>query len=82
MSWLNVREAAESLGVGQGAVYQLVAAGKLACYRLTPGKGRMRFRLEDLAAYVEASRVDLKARKAPAPRPRAYVKKYPYPGRA
>lgn len=72
MKWLSVNETAKELGLGRSAIYALVASGQLACYRIGPSEGRIRFKPEDIEAYVESKRVGPKVRRPPAPRhPRA-----------
>lgn len=74
--WLSVRQAAESLGLGQGAIYQLVASGAIPHHRIGPSRGRILFKPEDLAEYVESCRVVPKATKARAIRTVAYAPKH------
>lgn len=72
--WLSVNDAAKDLGLGRSAVYALVASKELACYRVGPNRGRLRFKPEDIEAYIQAGRSGPKATKAPAPPKRpAYV---------
>lgn len=73
--WLTVKTAAEALGLSASTVYDLVAAGELACYRIGLNRGRIRFRPSDLDAYLEKSRVGPKAKVAPAPTRPRYVPK-------
>jgi excisionase family DNA binding protein len=75
-AWLSVAEAAESLGLSPGVVYRLASSGQVAHYKVGPSGGRIRFRPEDIAAYLEKCRVGPKSvAAAPAPR-REYVSKY------
>ena len=67
--WLGVKEAAEALGLSRSVIYTLVAQGKLACYRLGPNGGRLKFKASDLEAYVEGARVGPKPKAAPRPAP-------------
>jgi len=58
MQLLTVRDAAAILKVSCSLVYQLVAAGKLPCYRIGTGRGAIRIRSDDLETYVAACRTD------------------------
>lgn len=69
MSWLSVKEAAESLGLNRSAVYALVAKKQLACYRIGPNQGRIRFKASDLEAYVESCREGPKVKSTPRQKP-------------
>ena len=64
---LTVPQLAEQLGVSTALVYQLVAQGRLACYRIGLGRGAIRFAEADVFAYLESCRSDPEPRKAPAP---------------
>lgn len=75
MSWLSVKEAAQHLGLGRSAIYSLVASKQLACYRIGPSKGLIRFKVADLDAYVERQREGPKV-KTPAARPDHYSPKH------
>jgi excisionase family DNA binding protein len=55
--WLTVKEAAVALGLSPSIVYQLAASKKLAHYKVGPNSGRIKFRPEDIAAYLEGCRV-------------------------
>lgn len=70
---LSVKGAAEHLGLGRSAVYALVASGDLACYKIGPNRGRIRFKPSDLDAYLEGMRVGPKVRARVTP-PRPKVK--------
>lgn len=74
--WLTVNGAAERLGVGRSAIYQLVSSGKLACYRMVSNAGKMKFKASDLDAYAEGCRVGPKVKPPAPPRPPRYVPKY------
>jgi excisionase family DNA binding protein len=58
---LNVRDVARELSVSATCVYQLIAAGKLACHRIGVGRGAIRVSEKDLAEFVESCRRDTKA---------------------
>lgn len=75
MSWLSVKEAAESLGLNRSAVYSLVASKQLVCYRIGPNGGRIRFKASDLDAYVDGCRQGPKVKVAAAPRRLPYTPK-------
>lgn len=77
MSWMSVSQVAEELGLGRSAIYALVASKELTCYRVGPNRGRLRFKPEDVLAYIEGGRSGPKVRNPPAPRRPAYVPKYP-----
>jgi len=49
--WLDIREAAELLGIGTSTLRRYVADGKVQAYRL-PGR-QLRFKREDLEALLE-----------------------------
>lgn len=74
LKWLSVNETAKELGLGRSAIYALVSSGQLACYRIGPSEGRIRFKPEDIDAYVESKRRGPKVRRPPAPQ-------YPRPKR-
>jgi excisionase family DNA binding protein len=75
-AWLSVKDAAEYLGLGRSSVYEIVAAGRLACYRIGPNRGRIRFRPADLDAYLERMKVGTKVKTQPAPPREEYVSIY------
>jgi excisionase family DNA binding protein len=75
-NWLDVKQAAERLGLSRSIVYQLAASGKLAHYKIGPNGGRIRFRPEDIAAYLEGCRVGGPAPPAPTPKRPRYQPKY------
>lgn len=53
---LTVREVAQMLRVSTNCVYDLVAKGKLCCYRVGVGRGAIRVRQEDVSAYLAGCR--------------------------
>ena len=65
-SYINAAQAAEELGVTRESVYRLVRSKRLRHHRLGAKGGLIRFRLEDLAAYLESCAVEPHP---PAPRP-------------
>jgi excisionase family DNA binding protein len=75
--FLNVKEAAEWLGLARSAIYAMVAAGQLACYRIGPNGGRLKFKPSDLDAYVESTRVGPKLKTPSVSSRPKYVPKYP-----
>jgi excisionase family DNA binding protein len=72
---LTAKEVSEKLGLARTAIYELVAAGRLACYKIGVNGGRLRFKASDL----EASRVGPKVKVDHPPKPPRrvpYVSKY------
>ena len=66
---LTVSEVAKQFGVSTALVYQLVAQGRLACYRVGLGRGAIRFAESDIDAYLESCHVEPEERRrVPAPR--------------
>lgn len=55
---LRPKQVAEMLGISRSLVYQLVEQGKLGCYRIGLGRGAIRFRLDDVEAYLAGCRVE------------------------
>ena len=75
--WMSVKQVAVALGLGDKAVYSLVASGDIACYRIGPSRGRIKFKASDLDAYLERVRVGPKV-KVPRPPVRVpYIPKHP-----
>lgn len=68
---LTVSEVAKRLGVSAALVYQLVAQGRLACYRIGLRRGAIRFAEADVEAYLASCRVE---GAEPMPRPRTAVR--------
>lgn len=66
---LTVPQVAERLGVSPALVYQLVTQGRLACYRIGPRRGVIRFEESDVEAYLESCRVEPEERRR-VPKPR------------
>jgi excisionase family DNA binding protein len=58
MDLLTVKEAAERLRLSQGAVYMLCENRKLPHLRLGVGRGVIRIRAADLAAFIETAKVE------------------------
>jgi excisionase family DNA binding protein len=52
---MRVRDVALRLEVSRGTVYQLVASGKLRCYRVGLGRGRIRISEEHLAEFLSSA---------------------------
>ena len=61
----TVTDVADQLNVSATCVYQLIAKGKLACHRIGVGRGVIRISDEDLATYVDGSRLKERPTKAP-----------------
>lgn len=55
---LTVSEVAKRLGVSTALVYQLVAQGRLPCYRIGLRRGAIRFAESDVEAYLVSCRVE------------------------
>lgn len=55
--WLSVKEAAESLGLPTGTVYDMARRNTITHYRLGAGRGRVVFRPSDVEAYIESRKV-------------------------
>jgi excisionase family DNA binding protein len=55
---LSVSEVAKRLGVSTALVYQLVAQGRLACYRIGLRRGAIRFSESDVEAYLDSCRIE------------------------
>ncbi len=53
---LTVSDVAQWLSVSPSLVYQLVDAGKLIVYRVGNGRGAIRFRPDDVEAYLASCR--------------------------
>jgi excisionase family DNA binding protein len=67
---LRVAEVAQCLGISQALVYQLLAEGRIAHFRLGMGRGTIRIRSEDVDAYLAACRVSKsKGRESSTPKP-------------
>jgi excisionase family DNA binding protein len=66
----DVRGVAAELGLRPTTVYDLIASGRLACYRFGPRRGRIRVRPADVAAYAESCRVGARVEPTPAVTPR------------
>jgi excisionase family DNA binding protein len=56
----DVREVAAELGLRPTTVYDVIASGRLVCYRFGPRGGRIRVRPADVEAYVESCRVGVR----------------------
>jgi excisionase family DNA binding protein len=57
-TFLTVKQVAERLQVSQAVVYQLCAGRMIRHHRVGAGRGTIRIREEDLAAFVEGCRVE------------------------
>jgi excisionase family DNA binding protein len=78
MGFLTVRQVAQRLQVSVAMVYKLCTCGKLAHVRVGVGRGTIRVREQDLAAFIEGCTVErpptnaaglkhIKARSHPSP---------------
>lgn len=54
---LDILEVSEQLKVSESTVRGLVRSGKLRAYRIGGKRGRLRFKEEDLATYIESTLV-------------------------
>jgi excisionase family DNA binding protein len=54
---LDIEEVAERLKVSESTIRSLVRSGKLRAYRIGGKRGRLRFKEEDLDAYVDSTLV-------------------------
>jgi excisionase family DNA binding protein len=54
---LDIEEVAEQLNVSRSTVRALVRSGKLRAYRIGAKRGRLRFRQEDVATYIDSTLV-------------------------
>ena len=54
---LDILEVSEQLKVSESTIRSLVRSGKLRAYRIGGKRGRLRFKEEDLAAYIETTLV-------------------------
>jgi excisionase family DNA binding protein len=57
MEYLSVKQVAQRLQISPAAVYELCAARRLPHLRLGLGRGTIRIRTEDLAAFLESCAV-------------------------
>lgn len=64
---LSVKKVAERLGISRALLYSLVGSGKISCYRIGMGRGAIRFKDEDVQAYLESCRVEGEEVKTPRP---------------
>lgn len=71
---LKVKEVAEALRVSPSLVYSLIESGRLPACRVGRGRGSVRVLLQDLVAYIEASRVQASEATRPRPRRREKLK--------
>jgi excisionase family DNA binding protein len=55
---LTVADVADWLSVSGSLVYQLVESGALPIYRIGRGRGAIRFRPEDIEAYLDNCRTE------------------------
>ncbi len=67
---LRVKQVAEKLGISVALVYELIAKGKLACYRIGLGRGAIRFKDEDVQAYLDGCRVETRGEQVKPVRPK------------
>lgn len=69
LSLLTVKEAATLLRISSSLVYGLIESGRLPASRLGKGRGAIRIKKSDVAAYVEENRIQ-KPSEAASVRPR------------
>lgn len=70
---MTVKQAAERLEVSPATVYALVSAGKLRCYRVGMGRGRIRIANEHIAEYLDEVET-ISVRPTPPTEPRPILK--------
>jgi excisionase family DNA binding protein len=61
MLMLTVHEAAQRLGISISTLYDLVRQRRLGHHRVGVGRGRIMFQEQDLAAYLNATKVEAEA---------------------
>ena len=54
---LDIEEVAEKLKVSESTIRGLVRSGRLRAYRIGGKRGQLRFKEEDLSAYIESTLV-------------------------
>ena len=54
---LDIEEVAEKLRISESTIRGLVRSGKLRAYRIGGKRGRLRFKEEDLSAYIDSTLV-------------------------
>jgi excisionase family DNA binding protein len=68
---LTVKDIAKRLNISRNCVYKLASSRQIACHKL--GRKAIRFREEDLAAFLDACRIE-KGEEASKPPPRPRLK--------
>jgi len=66
---MTIKDVAHQLRVSTACVYELVSAGKLACYRIGKGRGTIRISDEQLGAFLQQNEEGGELKKVRAPRP-------------
>jgi excisionase family DNA binding protein len=66
---MTVRQAADRLEVSTTLIYQLVASGKLRCYRVGNGRGVIRIDETHIEAFLRESQEEPRPCPAPSPPP-------------
>lgn len=62
MQLYNIEQASEILSISEKSIRVLMDAGQLAYIKVTPGpRGSVRFSDDDLKAFVDSHRVDIKS---------------------
>ena len=54
---LDIEQVADQLKISESTIRGLVRTGKLRAYRIGGKRGRLRFKEEDLSAYIESTLV-------------------------
>ncbi len=54
---LDIEQVADQLKISESTIRGLVRSGKLRAYRIGGKRGRLRFKEEDLSAYIESTLV-------------------------
>jgi excisionase family DNA binding protein len=58
---MTVKSVAARLALSPSQIYALIASGKLLCHRFGNGRGALRVSEEQLAQFIEASKITPKA---------------------
>ncbi len=67
---LTVEDVADLLNISKSLVYDLADKGRISSYRPGNGRGCLRFKPEDVQAYLEGCRMEREQARTPASRPR------------
>lgn len=79
---MTVKQAAARMEVSPGTVYQLIASGRLRCYRIGNGRGVIRIAEEHVQEYLKSAEERQKpSPSCSAPRPLPFLKHLRFKGR-